>query len=162
MLIFDVRLGKWLDQSRNDWFRKICFGMKFHENSDNLTFSMKNDQFHRKMTSFRQKMTIFKSKTTIFKWKMTIFDKNDQFLGQNWPFLGRKRSNLIFVCSYLKLNNRPCFDQLRFRSVRPWNTVQEKWIFAQSLDRFEKIWCQVHFISQFRLFRLEKFSIFSQ
>ena len=160
MLFFDVILGKCFDQSRNDWFWKICFGMKFHQNSENLTFSMtiwpkinhyevQNDRFDKKRPICGQ------------KWLLLIkndrFDKKDQFEEKMTIF-----NDQHIFWSYLELNNRSCFDQLRFRSVRPWNTVQEKRIFAQSLDRFEKIWCQVHFISQFRLFRLKKLSIFSQ
>ena len=74
---FWCKTGK-MTRSKSEWLiREICFGMKFLENSEKLTFSMKNINFDCKLPFPGQKW-LFWCNATTFKVKMTI-------LREKWP-----------------------------------------------------------------------------
>ena len=71
---FWCKTGK-MTRSKSEWLiREICFGMKFLENSEKLTFSMK--------------ISIFTENWPFPDQKWLYLIKNDYFQGQKWPFWG--------------------------------------------------------------------------
>ena len=75
---FWCKTGK-MTRSKSEWLiREICFGMKFLENSEKLTFSMKNINFDCKLP-FPGQNDFFGVMLLLSRSKWPFWGKNDQF-----------------------------------------------------------------------------------